>query len=330
MELRAYTVLQKEELEQGREQKLSEEAISLYSDRRMNYLQMRAVRNALNSGISAEAVSLFAKFWIPAWQIEEFAEEVRNGEQPAVPKRPLPREPFLWLGAAVTLLGILPMLASPSGPVQLELTSGTIRIPCGAEFEPERYVKEFSGEDVSLFLPEKFTADRPGPVLVQYRAEGKKETVRKNLRVEVVDDQAPSITLTSERAELLREAPFSCHAYVMKAMDEVDGDLTRAVICSDVLTDEETQQVSYQVKDQAGNTATAVLHVHFADSAPAHPETAAVNPSAEAPGPAASQPAAEKPVTAMAAPVIQSVPEPEAAGIEEPPYEEETEEPLLQ
>lgn len=264
------TLLQREEIRKGREAHLGEEAMAVFADPGLNYRKMSVLRIALNDGIDPALLKPLARAWIPEWQLEELTEAIREGNLPDPPARPFPLRRVL---AGVFTAGLclpLPFLLPSDEMPQLELTAEEVRLSCGMEFDPAVYVRNAESIEEAggtLVLPEAFTAETPGTKLVQYRLEGSGTPVRKNLRITVSDETAPKLKLKTEKTELLKEAPFSCHSYVFSAEDNVDRDLKNDVICSDVLEDTETQKVRYTVKDSAGNEADAYLVVHFADYA---------------------------------------------------------------
>ncbi len=259
------TLLQKEEVRLGRAEDLSEEAIALYADPHLNYLQMNRLRTALKEGMEPDVLRPAAKPWIPVWHMEELIEELKAGNTPEIPRRPFPLRRVLFFAAVFLLVLPLPLLAEPEEEPMLELTAPEVKISCGMQFNPRSYVRNAEQYGDELILPEEFTADRPETRLVQYQVKGKSGAVRKNLRVRVVDETPPDLKLNTEKTELLKETPFSCQSYVFHAVDAVDGDLRADVHCSDVLQDQETQTVEYTVTDRAGNTARTKLTVHFAD-----------------------------------------------------------------
>ena len=147
----------------------------------------------------------------------------------------------------------------------LTLTSDEIRLACGMTFEPSAYVKEVQGEDAHLILPDSFTAKMPEERLVCYELETRDGTIQKLMRIRIIDETAPEITLSNDHIELLRVTKFSCLAYLVNAKDNVDGDLTDRVECSDALGEENTQSVEYVVQDRSGNRTVKLLEVHYAD-----------------------------------------------------------------
>ncbi len=261
------TFLQRSEIEKGRQDELSEEELKLFSRQEFNYLQMGVLRSALGSGLSPEQVRRIAKPWITSDEMEELVNEIKAGNSPVIPKKPR-TVPVLNLGAAVlSLLGIAVILITrPKTDVPvLTLTADEIRLSCGMTFDPSAYVKECQGEYVHLILPESFLAEKPEERLVCYELQAGESTVRKLMRIIIVDETAPEITLSNDHIELLRVTKFSCHAFLMSAKDNVDGDLTDRVECSDELGEEETQSVEYIVQDRSGNRTVKRLEVHYAD-----------------------------------------------------------------
>ena len=266
------TVLQREEIRRGQEAHLCEEAMQVFADPKLNYRKMSVLRTALADGIDPDKLKPFAKSWIPAWQIEEFTEELREGNLPVPPKRPFPLKTVLL--CLLACAAVLPLLfcGDPKEVPEMELSAEEVRLACGMQFDPGSYIRnvqEIEEAGGTVILPESFTADAPGTKLVQYRQEGAGKRIRKNLRITVQDETAPVLKLKTEKTELLKEAPFSCHSYVFSVSDNIDNDLGNEVVCSDVLDDAETQKVRYSVKDRAGNEASAYLEVHIAD----YPET---------------------------------------------------------
>ena len=259
------TLLQKEAVRMGNEEHLEAEALAVYADPHLNYLKMETLRSALSDGISPAALKPIAKPWIPVWQMRDLIDEVKCGNVPDIPHRPFPIKALVSTAAMAVLLAPLPFLAKPAEEPVLELNGEEIRLSCGSQFDPAAYVKNTNGTEAELILPDAFTAEKPGSRLVQYRMEKGGKTIRRNLRITVTDDTAPVLKLKTEKTELLRETPFSCHSYVFSAEDNVDADLKNSVNCSDVLQDKETQTVKYTVRDSAGNEASALLEVHFAD-----------------------------------------------------------------
>ena len=172
--------------------------------------------------------------------------------------------PGAALIASICGLTVLILIQPPQEP-SLELKSSEIRLSAGMEFQPSRYVSGECPEGYELICPEPFTAEKPEVRLVMYELKGNDVSVKKILRVNIVDEKAPVITLSQNHAELLTATKFACRSYLKSAVDDVDGDLTGSVDCSDTLKDTESQKVLYSVKDRAGNRAEAELSVHFAD-----------------------------------------------------------------
>ena len=261
------TFLQRSEIEKGRQEELSEEELKLFSRQEFNYLQMGVLRSALRSGLSKEQVRQIAKPWIASDEMEELINEMKEGKSPSIPKKPR-SVPILIIGAVIlSLLGIaVIVITRPKTDVPvLTLTSDEIRLACGMTFEPSAYVKEVQGEDAHLILPDSFTAKMPEERLVCYELETRDGTIQKLMRIRIIDETAPEITLSNDHIELLRVTKFSCLAYLVNAKDNVDGDLTDRVECCDALGEENTQSVEYVLQDRSGNRTVKLLEVHYAD-----------------------------------------------------------------
>lgn len=273
-----YTPLQKQELLAARNNDLSPQGLALLDDPRFNYRQMHIIRTLLEKQIAVELVRKIAKPWIKADEMEELIEAFLKGEDPPIPGRPLRWRPAA-AGIAAILSAAVLSAAAFSRPKEFgfDLSSEQVRLSCGMEFQPQSYVKDAYGENTELIMPEAFTAKDPGTRLVVYEMRCGGASMRKMLRIEIYDETPPEIRLIQNHAELLRVTKFSCLAYLDQAIDNVDGDLSGQVECSDALSEEETQKVLYTVKDRAGNTASAQLEIHFAK-----PPEETVNPPAPA------------------------------------------------
>ena len=82
---------------------------------------------------------------------------------------------------------------------------------------------------------------------------------------QVVDKDAPVITLRETNVSMYRTDTFSCEAYIQSATDNVDGDLSKNVKCSSIDTTKDTQVVTYSVEDSQHNKAEATLNLHLSD-----------------------------------------------------------------
>lgn len=263
-EERAFTCLQQEEIEKGRKDGLSEEQIGLYARHEFNYLQMQEIRLALEAGKDSRLIQKAAVSWVPAREMHEIFAEAET-ELPEIPERKKRKVPIRMI-AAITSAGSLAVLLGMGLPekreLSLELTAKEVRIPCGETFRPEKYVQACS-EDAELILPEEMTADHPENRLAVYQAKWKSQEVQQILRVVFEDQEPPEISLKLNEVQSIRGAPFSCRLWLDRASDEVDGDLTDEVECSDELSDEAEQEVVYAVSDHSGNRTEAVLKVHL-------------------------------------------------------------------
>lgn len=83
-----------------------------------------------------------------------------------------------------------------------------------------------------------------------------------NLKLTVQDISAPSIQLSTDSVTILQGASFDAKAYLVGAMDNVDGDVMANVTSNTIDTaNHGTKTVTYTVSDKAGNTSSVVLEV---------------------------------------------------------------------
>ena len=55
------------------------------------------------------------------------------------------------------------------------------------------------------------------------------------------------------------DTSFACKTYIDKAIDNVDGDLTKKVRCSNFDVKKDKQDIQYLIKDSSGNETKEVL-----------------------------------------------------------------------
>ena len=100
-----------------------------------------------------------------------------------------------------------------------------------------------------------------------YELVGKDETIQKLLRIKIVDDEEPILTLSDHNVYLEEDETFDCRAYILEAYDEINGDLRNRVECdSTLMEDVSKQEVLYRVKDSAGNVVEDSLTVEIITS----------------------------------------------------------------
>lgn len=256
-----WTPLQAEEVEAGKKN-LSPESAAVFTRRNFDFMQMQVLRLALETGQEIAQVKKAAKPWISHEEMKEILEALKRGEDPVIPRRPLPRFWFMLAPAIGLILGT-GSCYEPASTLTVPLRQSEIRLSVGMEFAPEKYV-DISAVPAGMHLemPEGFICSTPETRLAAYRLEAEGRQAVSILRILIVDEEPPVLALSCAEVELGEETAFDCMSFVEKAQDNVDGDLRRRVSCSNDLEDLADQTVVYEVKDSSGNTAAAELHVH--------------------------------------------------------------------
>lgn len=75
----------------------------------------------------------------------------------------------------------------------------------------------------------------------------------KTVKVKVVDDVTPTLTLSTEEITINEDDEFSCKEYIVEAIDEIDGNLKENVICSTYNKTLNEQFINYEVSDSSKN-----------------------------------------------------------------------------
>ena len=253
------TFLQKQQLELARLHGLEDEQIEQISDYHYNYRQMEQLRLAMEEDMDPHILAVMMHPWIHARDMEDIRYRASAGQPIDKYHRPVP-----WRRI---VLGLVCLLAAGGGsllihgmkrekPVPLELRVQEVTLAAGQSFRPEDYVRQ--PQDLSeVQLPEGFQVEEPGSYLAEYIL-NKDPDVHEYLRIRVVDEAAPQITLKAETASITAGEQPDCLTYLQEVTDNVDGDLLRQTACT---YDEERLEIVFTAKDRAGNTAEAVLPV---------------------------------------------------------------------
>ncbi len=299
-----YTYLQYKEIQTGREHGLSEQEIRLYARPRFNYLQMQFLRQALEDGLDSRELKKIAKTGLSVDEMKDYQVWIQYGrELPVIfPAHVLKIMCIVLFFVICGFCAYRWLNRETEDP--LVLTDTEITLYAGDVFLPGKYVLSSEGE---LVLPESFTAVQTGTRLVVYKVIGKNRETEKQLRITILPDHPPRITLTDTSITVEDGEITDCYRYVLSARDEEDGDLRSRVTCT-VITNDTERYIRYEVKDHHGNTADALLPVEI------------VVPEQETPEPEA---AAVRPVNTPPPVVTPPPPEPVPAPLEIPVQEEE-------
>ena len=145
-------------------------------------------------------------------------------------------------------------------------------------FIPEDQIREHSeGSNIMIICP-SFAADELGEYSVIYQLSNGLKTIRKDLRIRVVDSTNPQITLTTDEITLIRDVDeFVPDEYIREIADNYDQDLKITIDELDWELDE--QDIRYLVEDSSGNKAEAKLHVLIEDKSKEKPKPSNTKPS---------------------------------------------------
>lgn len=256
-----YTFLQRRELELGKEN-LSAEAFALLKEPRLNYLQMRILRLAMEKGLSAVSAKQIARPELDVRTMEECCQLALEQKPFVIPLRKRHNR-YVFLAPLVGIVLFLWIAARETpDPLTLRLVQDQIRLPIGMRFEPESYVRRQDlPQGAVLLLPDAFTAVVPEMRLVAYEARRGQESVKQILKILIVDETKPELELSCFDTQRLSDKGIDWRSFIVKAYDAVDGDL-RGFVSVEVVNEEE---VRYRVQDRAGNRAEATLQIRPVD-----------------------------------------------------------------
>lgn len=262
--------LQEKEITLGYEHGLEKNEVRIYAKKRFHHLQMQEIRLGFEYGLTKREVRKYAHPWIPNEKMKEVREHIQLGDREGIP--------IIMPGGfsrGVVLYGVMVGIVLLSSfiylgktifhkPLILELTSEKIELDGSTPFLPTHYIKEYTEENTQLILPESIDFRIPGERVVLYKLVGEKESITKLLHIQIMDDQEPILTLTSQKITLVEGEPFDCRVYIDEAYDEINGDLRDRVDCSNDLTyGLEEQIIQYRLVDKAGNMVEEELLVEL-------------------------------------------------------------------
>lgn len=262
------------------------EQVEYYASKKYDHLQMREIRLGFEHGLSEEQIDLFAKY------PEEYSYNAMNNariklengnmidEQAKAKVRSNQLKNGLLFSAFLLILVVIGVcgtvvknyLDERNQELDIQLYADTIQLNYGDTFNPSKYIKSYTNADnVELTIPEPIDTHQLGSITITYSLRNHIKTIKKQVQVVVVDFENPIITLSNQEVTLIRnQDTFSCKAYLSSAVDNVDGDITNKVECSNVDSSKDTQTVKYTVKDSSGNEGTKELKLTFKD--PPEPE----------------------------------------------------------
>lgn len=145
-------------------------------------------------------------------------------------------------------------------------------------FIPEDQIKDCSqGNNIMIIYP-SFVADELGEYTVIYQLSNGLKTIRKDLKIRVIDSTSPVIKLKEDEVKLIRDTDeFVPEEYIDEVTDNYDEDPMITIDELDWELDE--QDIRYCVEDSSGNKAEAMLHVLIEDKPKEKPKPANTAPA---------------------------------------------------
>ena len=270
---------QLKEIRTGIEHGLSTTRIRLYAKPDYDSHQMQQIRLAIENGLTDEQIATFAD---PAFSDDEMEHirtrlefERRSKEEIT---EELHRKRLHNILIAVAALGLLLVIGLVGffgidtvrdylQPLNIVLTSNDVTLDPGDVFSPMNYITSYTTKDTELILPDPIDTSRTGDQKVLYKLRNNHKSISKELIVHIRDQDAPTLTLTTDQVQLTRnQDTFSCRAYISSAADAYDGDLTDKVTCSSMIDwSKDKVTVPFTVSDSSGNSTQEDLTVTIID-----------------------------------------------------------------
>ena len=294
----------------GIDPKLIEEYMN---DRDFDNMQLRQIRLGLEENLD---VSAYARTSMPSDEMKQIRlrlhEEKENRDLEKEEKDKLEKQKvkgevnrtrlhntvsFLRI---IMIIGVIALLAGVflfgrriyevwNEDLYIVFTTETAVLEYKEPFVPEDYVEEHSQTDNIMIIYPSFSADELGDYTVIYQLSNGLKTIKKELRIRVVDTTPPVIRLKEEEIKLIRDVD-QCDPgdYIKEISDNYDEDPKISIDELDWDLDE--QEISFQVFDSSGNRAEAVLHVYIEDKPKEKPKPANSQSSASEPSSSGSIP----------------------------------------
>ncbi len=283
------------------------------NDRDFDNMQLRQIRLGLEGNLD---VSAYARTSMPSDEMEQIRlrlhEEKENRDLEKEEKDKLEKQKakgevnrtrlhntvsFLRI---VMIIGVLAVLAGAylfgsriyeiwNEDLYIVFTTETAVLEYKEPFVPEDYVEEYSQTDNIMIIYPSFSADELGDYTVIYQLSNGLKTIKKELRIRVVDTTPPVIRLKEEEIKLIRDVD-QCDPedYIKEISDNYDEDPKISI--DELNWDLDEQEIGFQAFDSSGNRAEAVLHVYIEDKPKEKPKPADSQSSASEPSSSGSVP----------------------------------------
>jgi len=275
-------------------------------DRDFDNMQLRQIRLGLEENLD---VSAYARTSMPSGEMEQIRlrlhEEKENRDLEKEEKDKLEKQKvkgevnrtrlhntvsFLRI---IMIIGVIALLAGVflfgrriyevwNEDLYIVFTTETAVLEYKDPFVPEDYVEEYSQTDNIMIIYPSFSADELGDHTVIYQLSNGLKTIKKELRIRVVDTTPPVIRLKEEEIKLIRDVD-QCDPedYIKEISDNYDED--PKVLIDELDWDLDEQEIGFQAFDSSGNKAEAVLRVFIEDKPKEKPKPAIVSTSASEP-----------------------------------------------
>lgn len=146
------------------------------------------------------------------------------------------------------------------------LITNEIKINYNEQFIPENYI-DYISSNAEVNIENNITQKEEdiiplGTYQITYHAKLDRRESTQVLTVNVVDEISPDITLKSLRVDASEFKKNGCEYYISSSYDEIDGDLTGAVICDDEYFERNgVNVIEYRCEDKSGNEAREFLEI---------------------------------------------------------------------
>ncbi len=256
--------------------------IDIFAWDKYDNMQMHEIRLALEHGLTEQQISAFltpSMEWESMQHVRLQLEKENLIDEHAKSKLRAKRLKNIFVAILiVVLLGIAgtgiyfgkQYYDIKNQTLELDLTNEDITLQYGDPFNPVNYVSYYTiADNVELILPDPIDTTELGNTSVTYTIKNELKFETKELLIHIVDTTSPVINLSNQEVTLTRgEDTFSCKAYLSNAYDDVDGDLTDSVTCTDSDESKNQQDIVYTVSDESGNVGEKTLTLSYVDPEP--------------------------------------------------------------
>ncbi len=268
-----YTAQQQYQLKLAQRQGLD---TTLLENNALTYSQMEVLRNAMQEGID------ISSFCFPQMPLDEMKRQVALAEEKQhivdIAKEEYHQSKLKTIMLVLGILFVIiasgyliysnrAFLSAYFNAPEIVLKEDKVDHKLSKPFNCMDYLDSFDKEyELTVKGNDKLIS--VGEHKISYcQSNGVRETC-KYLYVNAIDDISPKIKLSKSKATIDENSDFVPSSYILEATDNIDGDLTKNVTWSKFDPSKDTQEITFQVSDNAGNTAKEVLIVTVKKQAP--------------------------------------------------------------